>query len=74
MCMSNSPDAPAAAPPAPPPAPPAPVVPMAPAAENSQSDVSKLARQKGTAGLRIDKAATVLATAPSSTGGLNIPQ
>ena len=74
MCMGSSPSAPAAAPPAPPPAPPAPVVPMAPAAENSQSDVSKLARQKGTAGLRIDRSATVPPATPSSTGGLNIPQ
>jgi hypothetical protein len=73
MCMS-SPSAPAAAPPAPPPAPPAPVVPMAPATDNSQADASKLARQKGRMGLRIDRASSVTATDSGSSGGLNIPQ
>lgn len=73
MCMGGSPSAPAAAPPAPPPAPPAPAVPMAPAADNAASDVSKLARQKGRMGLRIDKTASVALPAGGVSSGLNIP-
>lgn len=68
----SSPSAPAAAPPPPAPAPPAPAVAMASAADTAQSDVAKLSRLKGRAGLRIDQTA---GTTPSSgaSSGLNIP-
>jgi len=46
---------------------------MAPAADNAASDVSKLARQKGRMGLRIDKTASVALPAGGVSSGLNIP-